>query len=398
MQAAHDYMNTDDLLAELYHIAERHLLWLQSEGKEGRRANLAGYDLSGLSLHGAYLPEASFRSAILTGTDFSGANLQGADFSEAQLNQANFIGASLDGANFSRTSARAVYFEDVTAVEANFSQAQMEGTTAIGADFSGVKFRDAQLNGVDFTNAKLLHANMRYANATQAMFDNADMSRADCRDTHFDYARFKAANLYETNMRNASFESVLFTDTDFSHVLDLDSRYQTESIAMEKKSIRQEIENLYSVREEVSHFEDQINQQRRELVNKRRVLQGLNELESEVSNTFMSYMKTFRQIAIFWFVIVALSATLVLGKVLDVGLEQLSQTHIWLIGGLMTAVLGAHVLSAALSFTMAKRFAFYVRLRQKKLRAAEIEMQQAQSKRKAETRIDETDEARVTYL
>lgn len=354
-------------LPMIQQIAEQHLLWLQSDGKEGRRANLGGYDLSGLSLVDMYLPEANFRAAIFTGTDFSRANLQGADFSEAELEQTNFREAKLEGANFARAEARRAYFDQASAIEANFSHAVMEGASAIGADFSGVKFRDAILSRSDFTDARLIRANLRYSRAAECVFDRADLSAADCRDTIFDYTRFKDALLQDASMRGASFEQVHFTDTDFSKVSDIDSEYQSESYALEKLAIQKEIENLAQVKEEVSQYEEQISRQRRDIAQKRRILGTLNELEGEVSGTLIGHMNMFRNIAIFWFIVVALFATVLVSRIIEIGVENLNYLEIGVVSAVLVGVLGAHILSAALSFNIARKFARYVRLRREKL-------------------------------
>lgn len=402
MQGATKTHPDQERLDMLRHVAENHVRWLQSDGKDGRRANLSNQDLSGISLRGVYLPEANFRSANLTGTDFSEADLQGADFSEAQLDHTNFRDAKLDGANFSRAVANHAYFDRASLVEANFSHVSMEGASAPEADFSGVKFRDAVLSQSDFTKAKMLHANMRYARAVECTFDQADLSRADCRDAQFDYTRFRAAMLYETQLRNASFEHVYFTDTDFSRVIDLDSQYQVESMAWEKRSIREEIENLYSVKEEVSHFESQILKQRQDLAKKRRILSRLNEQEEAMSGRFLDYMRWFRRLAMFWFASLAMLMTLIFGGVIDVSLSEMSQFQQITVSALLAGVLGAHLVSAALSFNMSQLYARYVRDRGKRLenaRAEGLDEPEAESVINANAPTDEpVDPTRVTYL
>lgn len=113
-------------------VVQQHLQWLQSEGRDGRRANFSGESLAGHSLRGLCLANANFRGALLTGVDFS----------QAELAQANFRGGLLDGANFSRSVARQVYLDEVSAVGADFSHAVMVGASAKGADLprSGWRF------------------------------------------------------------------------------------------------------------------------------------------------------------------------------------------------------------------------------------------------------------------
>ena len=93
---------------ELKEILAQHVLWLDSDGEQGRRAYLNRADLNGADLGGAILFEAELTRANLTRADLSGAdlrdadlrgaNLGGADLREANLNGADLRGTNLDGA------------------------------------------------------------------------------------------------------------------------------------------------------------------------------------------------------------------------------------------------------------------------------------------------------------
>jgi len=73
---------------ELKQILADHLLWRQSYGEKGKRANLAWAYLAG-----AYLDGANLAGAYLDGAYLDGANLAGANLAGAYLD-----GAYLDGA------------------------------------------------------------------------------------------------------------------------------------------------------------------------------------------------------------------------------------------------------------------------------------------------------------
>ncbi len=69
---------------ELQKILEAHRKWVESEGKEGKRADLGGAnlqtaDLAGASLQEAYLGGANLQGAKLGGVKLQGANLRGAE-------------------------------------------------------------------------------------------------------------------------------------------------------------------------------------------------------------------------------------------------------------------------------------------------------------------------------
>ena len=87
-------------------ILEKHKKWLETDGKEGERADLSyadlrGADLSYANLRGADLSYADLdyadlRGANLRGANLRGANLRGADLSEADLRGADLSYADLD--------------------------------------------------------------------------------------------------------------------------------------------------------------------------------------------------------------------------------------------------------------------------------------------------------------
>jgi uncharacterized protein YjbI with pentapeptide repeats len=96
-----------DTLSEILRL---HKLWLFGSGA-GRRAQIAGADLSGADLSGALLSganlsdtilrSANLSGAILSGTILSGADLWNANLSGANLMRASLSGAILSGANLS---------------------------------------------------------------------------------------------------------------------------------------------------------------------------------------------------------------------------------------------------------------------------------------------------------
>lgn len=354
-------------IAQLRQIAQDHIVWLNSGGRDGRRANLTSMNLSGLTLKGLFLPEANFRMANLTGANLEGANLQGADFSEAMLEHTNLRSAKLEGVNFGRCTAKSAYFDKASMIDCNFSASILEGASFIGSNLSGAKFREATLHRANFSLAQMSHVTMRHATSFETIFEDADLSFADCRDSQFTYTRFKNAVLRDTNMRGAQFEHIQFTEADFSMALDMDARYQAKSIESEKQGIAQELENLAKFKEEMLQLELRVNEQKRDLLLRRRSLESLNVLESELSHSMIGYMKRFRMISMFWFSVVAMFATVLIYKIGQIGIQNLNLLEVGVVTTVMLAVLGAHVFSASFSYKVARRFARYVRLRREKL-------------------------------
>jgi len=113
-------------------ILEAHRKWVESEGKEGERADLFEANLQGADLVGANLQEATLYEANLQGAYLVEANLQGAYLVEANLRGAKLRGANLQGAKLSKANLQGAFL-----VEANLQGANLVG--AIGLTASQVK-------------------------------------------------------------------------------------------------------------------------------------------------------------------------------------------------------------------------------------------------------------------
>jgi hypothetical protein len=130
--------------SELKEILEQHKLWIETNGAQGKRANLSGANLSGANLRDvdlwdanlthANLTHANLRGANLRGANLGGANLTGADLNGADLCYANLTGANLIGANLTRANLRG----------ANLTDANLEGADLTGADLTGAILRGAK--------------------------------------------------------------------------------------------------------------------------------------------------------------------------------------------------------------------------------------------------------------
>jgi len=88
---------------ELAEVLTAHQVWLKSEGKDGKRADLTRADLTGRDLHEATLERADLSRANLARANLSGTNLRGAvlrttNLEAASLNDADLTGAVLEDA------------------------------------------------------------------------------------------------------------------------------------------------------------------------------------------------------------------------------------------------------------------------------------------------------------
>jgi len=82
---------------ELNNCLASHKLWVETNGKQGQRANLVGANLSYSNLYGACLEGANLENANLYGANLVGANLSYSNLTGANLKWANLEGANLIG-------------------------------------------------------------------------------------------------------------------------------------------------------------------------------------------------------------------------------------------------------------------------------------------------------------
>ena len=131
--------------SELNQILEQHLLWIQSNGVQGKCAYFGDAYLGGANLGGADLEDVSFINA----------NLGGANLSYAKLSRANLRGANLGGANLENAYLRGAYLSDAFLYGANLYGANLEDVSFINADLHGANLKDTNLNGANLEGANL---------------------------------------------------------------------------------------------------------------------------------------------------------------------------------------------------------------------------------------------------
>ena len=71
--------------SELKVILDQHRLWIESDRRQGKRANLGGANLGGANLRGAYLRGANLRGATFTTNFKKVAWFEKVTFSEEQI-------------------------------------------------------------------------------------------------------------------------------------------------------------------------------------------------------------------------------------------------------------------------------------------------------------------------
>ncbi|HXJ93615.1 MAG TPA: pentapeptide repeat-containing protein [Terriglobia bacterium] len=162
--------------ADLDGILAQHKQWLDSKGKEGAQANLAGCDLSGGDLTGADLRRAALANAKLNGavlehTNLDGADLINADLTDSDLQYAKLRRAILFGAKLVRAQ---LGLKAIPVAAAGLERARPKrsplpdalksaletGTAIPEAINAGADLGRADLRGADLTGAWLRDANL----------------------------------------------------------------------------------------------------------------------------------------------------------------------------------------------------------------------------------------------
>jgi uncharacterized protein YjbI with pentapeptide repeats len=134
----------------LQKVLWQHRQWLETEGREGERANLRGADLYQVDLREANL---------------SGANLSQADLREANLWAANFSEANLSGADLG-AEYRVDRDSDGLATVSLKERVNLSGADLRGADLHGVDLREANLSRANFSRANLSGASFSSLSVT----------------------------------------------------------------------------------------------------------------------------------------------------------------------------------------------------------------------------------------
>lgn len=140
-------------------VLEAHKLWVESNGKEGERAELEGADL-----RGSYLRGANLRHANLECADLQGANLQIADLRGADLQRADLRDANLHKADLREADLREANLQGAAMCEAVLRLADLRGANLRSADMRWADLQWTDLEGADLSRADLTEANLTGAN------------------------------------------------------------------------------------------------------------------------------------------------------------------------------------------------------------------------------------------
>lgn len=147
--------HTDEQLKQ---ILEQHKLWLDTGGKEGKKANLSGAVLIKTNLAQVNLAQANLEQVKLGGADlwqanFEKANLQEASLIHTDLTEANLKGANLKIANLANSDLSGTDFTQADLSEANLGRTLIWRTIFLKTNLQETDFSEARISQTNFENA-----------------------------------------------------------------------------------------------------------------------------------------------------------------------------------------------------------------------------------------------------
>ncbi len=152
-----------------------HRAWLKSNGIEGKRLDLSGYDLRDApNMRGADLTMLIAENTTWHEQDFSNANLQAAQLKGGSFRNCNFTGADLRGTNFTDAIMVNSCFRNVRA-----EPLLLEGSKrTLKTNFSGAALRFTEIMQANLSEANFTKTDLCSANLSDSIITGADFSGA----------------------------------------------------------------------------------------------------------------------------------------------------------------------------------------------------------------------------
>jgi uncharacterized protein YjbI with pentapeptide repeats len=210
-----------DTKKKLDKILAEHALWLVSNRKKGKLADLEGWNLDKLNLESADLPFAklrsvSFRNTYLPGANFAHADLLKVNFSGAILNGTDFLDANLSRGNLAFTDCGEANFTNAILENVNFEGANLEEAIFEGANLKGVNFKNANLSFSDICDADFEGANFEGANLNNTNFEGANLNNTNFEGANLKGVKLLGVKLEPTNFQGVNFEEVKIPDSNLN--------------------------------------------------------------------------------------------------------------------------------------------------------------------------------------
>lgn len=229
---------------ELQRILESHTAWLNSEGRDGNRANFRNADLREADLSGTVLMNASLRGADLSKAQLTQVDFRGADLSEAILQQTNISYCNFSGATLTRADMRTAIMEGSFFEGADFTGAGLIGANLAGLQLSGANFTETDLQSANLQGSVLAGAVLRGTSFYYANLAGANLQNAHCRDTSFEQAILEDADFTGASLKGANLKDANLAGVDLSLAAEASAENQQDSLQAEKAQLEMEWQQL----------------------------------------------------------------------------------------------------------------------------------------------------------
>jgi len=162
-------------------MLKAHMRWAESDGREGKPADLSGLDLrwvkdlSKRKLTALIAPGATLYGVDFTGTSLQGSNLSGCDLRSARFTGADLRGVNMSGAKLNHADLRESKLGPLLIASERLLPARLDHAEARYADFRGADLRRIRMTGSDFSCANLSTADLRDADLTNVELAGAKL-------------------------------------------------------------------------------------------------------------------------------------------------------------------------------------------------------------------------------
>lgn len=138
-------------------ILDDHRLYVESNRREGKKADLSGQDLHGIDFSGENLFGADLSHSDISQTKCENTIFWGADISNSVLWEGDFRYSCLIGCNLSGSDLSRANFSHATMCGANLKEANFRDANFTSADMSYVNMRDcAELDRIIYSKKTIL--------------------------------------------------------------------------------------------------------------------------------------------------------------------------------------------------------------------------------------------------
>jgi uncharacterized protein YjbI with pentapeptide repeats len=193
---------------ELKQILEEHAKWLESNGKEGEKANLEKINLENFNLIKVNLQKADLSGANLVNANLQNAKLYDANMQKAFLFDANLHKAKLSRANLQMTFISRANMQEAILAGSNLKNAHLEDTNLQKALLESANLQEAYLISANLQNANLIGANLQKADLAYAKLQQAKLREANLKEAYLINANLQNANLFRAGMQSIVLDRV----------------------------------------------------------------------------------------------------------------------------------------------------------------------------------------------